>query len=178
MSGSGLPIDAVAVLGAQVHSPGVPGAALRRRLEHGIDVFRARGGGHLLLSGGGSSATPSEAAVMADMARAAGVPDAGIVVEDRSRNTFENAAYCGRIMRQRGWQRILIVTDGFHLRRALYVFRRLGLDVEGAGVPRPAGVSRLYWYGSYADEAVRLVRTRVLFALGAHKAVVGALDER
>jgi uncharacterized SAM-binding protein YcdF (DUF218 family) len=117
-------------------------------------------------------APPGEAVLMRELALAHGVADDRIVVEGRSRNTFENALFTGRIIRDRQWREVVIVTDHFHLMRALYVFRRLGLAVVGEGVRRPDDVSRLYWYTAYLDEAVRTVRSASLFLIGAHKSEV------
>jgi uncharacterized SAM-binding protein YcdF (DUF218 family) len=161
--------DAVVVLGAALAAPGVPGPALRRRLEHGVAVFLEREAAHLLVSGGVVGPPPAEAHVMRDLALARGVAAERIIVEDMARNTFENAVYCGRIMRERGWRRVVVVTDSFHLPRALYVFRRLGLEVAGEGVPRRPGISRLSWTRAHLDERIRMVRSAGLFAIGAHK---------
>jgi uncharacterized SAM-binding protein YcdF (DUF218 family) len=161
--------DAVLVLGAAMAAPGVPGQALVRRLEHGVAVFFAQNAQHLLVSGGVVGPPPAEAHAMRDLARARGVPAERIVVEDAARNTFENAIYAGRIIRDRGWARVILVTDAFHLRRALYVFRRLGLEVAGEGVPRRPGTSQLLWARAHVDERLRLVRSALLFRVGAHK---------
>ena len=67
---------------------------------------------------------------------------------------------------------VVVVTDAFHLPRALYVFRRLGLTVDGEGVPRSEGVTRLAWARSHLDERLRLARTAALFLTGAHKSIV------
>lgn len=163
------PVDAVVVLGAAVVAPGVPGPALRRRLAHGIRVWRHQPAAHLLLSGGAIAGLPAEARLMRELALAAGVADARIIVEDASRNTFENAVYSGAIIRRAGWRRVIVVTDAFHLRRALYIFRRIGLAVEGAGVPRPPDTSRLRWLRHHALEALRHLRCWQLFLIGAHK---------
>lgn len=168
------PIDAVVVLGAAVSAPGVPGPALRRRLVHGVGEYRARAAGHLVLSGGIVTHPPAEAYVMRDLACGMGVSEAAIVIEDRARNTFENAVFTGRILRERGWQRLLIVTDAWHLPRALYVFRRLGLPVSGAGVPHPAGVSPLARLRTHVEERVRFAYCAYLFARGRHRPVVRA----
>ena len=163
------PTDAVVVLGAVMAAPGIPGPALRRRLEHGVAVFSARDAAHLLVSGGVVGPPPAEAYVMRDMALARGVAAERIVVEDMARNTFENAVYAGRIMRERGWSRVIVVTNSYHMPRALYVFRRLGLTVTGEGVPRPPGTSRLSWMRAHLGERIRMVRSAGLFAIGAHK---------
>ncbi len=150
-------------------SPGLPGPALRRRLEHGVAVFFARNAGHLLVSGGVVGPPPAEAQIMRDLAMARGVAPSRIIVEEMARNTFENAVYAGRIIRERGWLRVVVVTDAFHLPRALYVFRRIGLQVMGEGVPRPAQATRLSWGRAHLEERLRMIRSAGLFAMGAHK---------
>jgi uncharacterized SAM-binding protein YcdF (DUF218 family) len=166
------PPDAVIVLGAAVVAPGVPGPALTRRVAWGIRVWRTTRARHLLLSGGAIAGLPAEARLMRELALAAGVPDDRIVVEEASRNTFENAVYAGAIVRQAGWRRIVVVTDQFHLPRALYIFRRIGLMVEGAGVPRQPGTSPGRWLRQHIEEKLRHVRCAQLFWVGAHKPLI------
>jgi uncharacterized SAM-binding protein YcdF (DUF218 family) len=164
--------DAVVVLGAAMTAPGIPGAALRRRVEYGVTVFAATGARHLVVSGGVVRHPPAEAHMMRDLAIIHGVAADRIVVEDVSRNTFENAVYVGRIIRERRWRRVVVVTDRFHLARALYCFRRLGLLVDGEGVPRRPDHSRLAWIRLHAVEQARLLRSAALFRMGAHKPLV------
>jgi uncharacterized SAM-binding protein YcdF (DUF218 family) len=163
------PVDAVVVLGAAMAAPGVPGPALVRRLEHAVGVYVYRNAGFLLVSGGLVGPPPAEAHVMRDLAVARGIATARILVEDQARNTFENAVYSGRIIRARGWSNVVVVTDGFHLRRALFVFRRLGLRVTGDAVPRPPRMSRLAWARLHLEERVHLGYSALLFLQGAHK---------
>lgn len=169
------PPDAVVVLGAAVVAPGEPGSAMRRRVAHAVGVMRECGAAHLVVSGGIVAAPPAEAHLMRDLALGRGVAATAIVIEDRSRNTFENAVYTGRIMRDRGWRRVTIVTDAFHMRRALYVFRRLGLAVEGAPVPRPPGMSARVWYGAHGRELAQWLYSAWLFRLNRHRPMVAAV---
>lgn len=170
-----LPADAVVVLGAPPLSPDVPGPVLERRVDHGVAVFRDRAAAFLVVSGGAVGPPPAEAEIMRTLALAKGVPNERIVVEDRARNTFENALYTGLIIRRRGWRRVIVVTDGFHLPRSLFVFRRLGLRVEGAPVRARAADSFQTRMRLYAREALAFARCAALFAIGRHKAVVAAV---
>jgi uncharacterized SAM-binding protein YcdF (DUF218 family) len=173
-SGCHGPIDAVIVLGAAVLRPGVPGPALQRRLNTGVATFRRVGARHLVLSGGIVAHPPAEAEVMRRLALAQGVAEEAIIVEPRARNTFENALYCGRILRERAWQRVIVVTDGWHLGRALYAFRRLGLAVSGVAVPRPRGVAAWRWWLHYGRDGLRRVGSWYLFQRGRHRPRVAA----
>jgi uncharacterized SAM-binding protein YcdF (DUF218 family) len=171
-------IDAVVVLGAAVSEAGVASAALRRRLAHGVTVWKQLEPAYLVVSGGIVGPPPAEAEVMRELAIELGVPPERIVEEDRAVNTFENAVYCGRIFHDRRWQRLVVVTDRFHLPRALFVFRRLGLPVAGAPVPGRCGLSRLEWTRAYLREFKSLIHSAYLFVIGRHKPIVDAVWHR
>lgn len=164
--------DAVVVLGAKVDASGNAGAAIRRRVAHAVRVVTERRIEVLLLSGGNGGPGPSEAAVMHRLALEHGIPGDQIVIEDRSRNTFENGVYTGRIIKDRGWRRIVLVTDDWHMRRALYVFRRLGLEAGGDPVRRPPDISRRAWARAHLDDSAALVRSAWLFWIGRDKDIV------
>ena len=157
--------DAVVVLGAQVLPGGRPSTALRRRLEHGVVTFRSSGAPVLVVSGGVGAEPPSEATVMARMAEALGVSPRHIVAEDRSHSTLEQAEQVAAVARRRGWQRVLVVTDRYHLPRAVFLFRRAGLDVQGSGCGR-AGGSLVRWWGGVLREAPAWVKTAALVISG------------
>lgn len=170
--------DAIVVLGAAVLRPGVPGPAMARRVAHAVRVMKCRQIDYLVVSGGIVGPPPAEAEVMRRLAVVEGVDPARIVVEDRARNTFENAVYTGRIMRDRGWRRVVVVTDAFHMRRALYAFRRIGLVADGEAVTGLGGMSRWTWCAAHARELRALAYSAWLFALGRHKAIVARVWEQ
>lgn len=58
-----------------------------------------------------------------------GVPDAALVLEERSRNTRENARFVARLARERGVQAVFLVTSSMHMPRAALLFRHQGLEV-------------------------------------------------
>ncbi|MDJ0950461.1 MAG: YdcF family protein [Alphaproteobacteria bacterium] len=130
------PYDVIVVLGTRVLADGRPSPALARRLAHGVRLFRDGRGAWLVLSGGAAGGRPAEAEIMRDLALAAGVPEDRVVLEPASANTFENVLNTAEIMRRRGWSRALVVSDGYHLRRALAVFRRLPVSAEASAAPR------------------------------------------
>jgi uncharacterized SAM-binding protein YcdF (DUF218 family) len=62
--------------------------------------------------------------------RRAGVPDDRMVLEDRSRNTRENAVESGKIVAAHGWRTLLLVTSAAHVDRALGCFHDVGLNPD------------------------------------------------
>lgn len=120
--------DAIVVLGCPSR------AALKRRLDRGIALLRRGRGSLLVLSGGGGGPVP-EAEIMREAALASGVPEAKLLTEAASRDTFENARETARLLGLRGLGSVLLVSDRAHLPRAAILFRLAGLRVAGrAGV--------------------------------------------
>ncbi|MBV9587645.1 MAG: YdcF family protein [Alphaproteobacteria bacterium] len=127
--------DAIVVLGCQLFPGGRPSERLRRRVALGVELYR-EGAAPLIVMSGGGAGTVSEATVMRDLARKDGVPETALLLETESRNTFENAGYTARLLRESGKMRIVLVSDRAHLPRAARMFRRAGIDViDVAGVP-------------------------------------------
>jgi uncharacterized SAM-binding protein YcdF (DUF218 family) len=80
---------------------------------------------------------------MRQIALAAGVCADRIVLEDQATSTFWSAVYCARILRQHGWVSALIVSDRYHLPRAVFTFRCLGVAAMGYAVERQYPAMRL-----------------------------------
>jgi len=128
--------QAIVVLGGGI-SPAGPGE-LFFNLESGADrvwhaarLFHASKAPLVLLSGGSDpehSAT-SEAEAMRQFMVDIGVSEQAIALENRSRNTTENAEYSAEMLAERGVTRILLVTSGYHMPRAKGLFEAQGLEV-------------------------------------------------
>ncbi len=166
--------DVIVVLGAAVGAGGGPSAALRRRVAEGVRRLEAGAAPVLLLSGGKGGGTgdrrPSEAEVMRDLALAAGVAEARLVLDTESRSTLDNARRSARIMRARGWTKALVVTDAVHLPRALLAFRALGIEAKGAAVAGGARDQPVWaWPYHLAREALAFLWYAALIAAGRHR---------
>jgi uncharacterized SAM-binding protein YcdF (DUF218 family) len=170
--------DVIIVLGAALRPDGSPSPALERRVVRGVRAFREGLAGHLLLSGGAVRHPTPEAEAMARLALALGVPPESLVLEDRSRNTFENALHCGREMAERGWRQAAVVTDSFHMARALFVFRKLGIPAIGCPVHECLGETRWRWYVAHLREMAAFARSATLFAIGRDRPAVEAARRR
>jgi uncharacterized SAM-binding protein YcdF (DUF218 family) len=141
------------LLGAPVAADGRPGPALARRLRCALRLLRADPRSLALVTGGAPRRAPrsrAEALVAADALAAAGISPARILVETLARNTWQNAAESARLLRGQGLERrpLLLVTDPWHLPRALLAFRAHGLRARGAGcrvdaAERPPALPRL-----------------------------------
>jgi uncharacterized SAM-binding protein YcdF (DUF218 family) len=85
------------------------------------------------VSGGGASKDGSYASAMAQLIEAEGIPKAEIVLEEKSRNTHENAAFTSQLLRERGFHTIVLVVEADSMLRAERCFRREGVTV----IPAP-----------------------------------------
>ncbi len=153
-------LHVIIVLGAAVWRGGEPSPALRRRVSHAVELLQAGQGRMLLMTGGLGTHPPPEAHVMRQLAMAQGIPDTRILLEDQATSTFQSALRCTRILRQHGWSTALIVTDRYHLPRALLSFRAMGVRAQGSA-PQGGRYSRRRWKVWY-------YRIRELLALGCY----------
>ncbi len=151
-------VDAVVVLGAEVLGPDRPSAAVRRRMTHGIEALARWHCDTLVVAGGVGPAGVSEASVMRRLALEMGVPPQAVVVEESSRNTLQQAANVAAMAREQGWQSLILVSDRFHLPRACFLFRRMGVRVVGDPTPGRGQATLGQWWGGYLREAGAWVR--------------------
>lgn len=128
-------LDWIIVLGAHVRPDGEPSRALRHRLEAALAYLEANPMTGVVASGGRGSNEPcTEAAAMARWLTARGIARERIVEEGASTTTAENIAYARRLIARadrgapHGIARIGIVTNDFHLYRALRIARHQGLE--------------------------------------------------
>ena len=88
-----------------------------------------------VLASGGARPEAPYSVVMRDALEREGVPPAMIWTEENSRSTYENAVNSAVILRARGIRKIALVTEAYHMPRAVQCFRKQGLEV----VPAPCG---------------------------------------
>jgi uncharacterized SAM-binding protein YcdF (DUF218 family) len=105
------------------------------RLLETFDLLRTGAAKNAIISGGNPSAARSqkvEARVLADQLIAWGIEPSRILVEDRARNTHENATESAALVRAHApaWTTVLVVTSAFHMPRAYGCFRAEGLIVD------------------------------------------------
>ena len=121
--------DAILVLGRELVDD-APTEVFRSRLDHGRELWREGWAPLIVVSGGlTGTATRTEAAVVRDYLLAAGVPEAAIWTEDRSRHTLENLFNARETMYRDGLRRSLLVSDPLHLARVMAFARGLQFDL-------------------------------------------------
>lgn len=97
----------------------ISGGDTNARTDEAIRLFQQQWAPLLIVSGAAADKTSqSNAAAMRQRANAQGVPLAQIIAEERSETTKQNAVEVKAIARQRQLKRLILVTSGYHMRRA------------------------------------------------------------
>jgi uncharacterized SAM-binding protein YcdF (DUF218 family) len=88
----------------------------------------------LVLTGGSfpDNIPPSEAASMAQIMEVMGVPRDALLLEEASRNTYENALLVHQMLKDRGIEDIILVTSASHMPRSVQLFENVGFNVTPA----------------------------------------------
>lgn len=151
--------DAVVVLGGGVSPaghgdlyPNLESAA--DRVWHAARLFHASRAPLVLLSGGSDPeySSHSEAEAMRQFIVDLGVPAQAIILEQRSRNTADNARYSAALLEEQGVSTILLVTSALHMPRARALFEAQGLVVIPVATDHEAH-SRPLWRNLLPDTA-------------------------
>lgn len=126
--------DCILVLGAGVHPDGTPSNMLEDRLLQGISLYKLQASDRLLMSGDHGRANYDEVNIMKDFAVARQVPSSDVFMDHAGFSTYESVYRARDIFQAK---KVIIVSQRYHLYRALYIAKRLGLDAYGvASDPR------------------------------------------
>jgi SanA protein len=122
--------DAIVVLGASVLADGTPSTILQDRLDDGIALYFAGAAPKIIMSGDNGSASYNEVKAMKAYAISQGVPSEDIFCDHAGFSTYESMYRAKYVF---GCQRIVVATQTYHLYRALWSAKSLGM--EAIGVP-------------------------------------------
>ncbi len=121
-------VDCILILGAGLNSDESPSFMLEDRLEKGIALFDMGVSDRLLMSGDHGRTDYDEVNVMKQYAIAEGAPSEMIFMDHAGFSTYESLYRARDIFEA---DKIVIVTQRYHLYRALYVADRLGIEAYG-----------------------------------------------
>lgn len=130
------------ILGATLNADGSPPEMLVDRVQTGVEAYKQGKVQRLLLTGDDGAFHTNEVKVMRQLALDQGVPNTDIFVDGHGYRTYES---CKRAKTVFHITDALIVTQDFHIRRALYLCSRLGLHVEGLTADSHR-YPDLFWY--------------------------------
>lgn len=119
--------DAVFVLGAAAYGKN-PSPVFRERINHAMNIYRARHCRYILLTGGKKFAEDfGEAVVAREYLIKNGIPSGDILLESTSNNTYENFLFSLPIISSRNISSIIIVSDPYHMKRASMIADDFGI---------------------------------------------------
>lgn len=121
-------VDCILVLGCYVHENGNPSAMLSDRLQQGVALYDAGAAPKLLMSGDHGQTSYDEVNAMKQYAIDAGVPSEDIFMDHAGFSTYESIYRARDVFEAK---KIIIVTQGYHLHRALHIANALGLEAYG-----------------------------------------------
>lgn len=122
------PVDAVVVLGAGINWDGSPSAILQDRLDVAIGLYEDGLAPKLIMSGDNSDASYNEVMAMANYAIDQGVPARDIFCDHAGVSTYDSMYRLANVF---GVDSCVVVTQEYHLYRALYDAQAFGIDVVG-----------------------------------------------
>ena len=156
--------QAIVILGGDKHPAAAeyggqdqPSALTLGRLRYGAWLHEQTGLPILVTGGTPSGQGESEAAIMARVL-ASSFRTRTRWQEAQSNNTAENAIYSARMLKESGVRRVLLVTDAWHMPRALQAFRAQGVEVIAA--PTMASAARPWTLINLIPAAGALLQSR------------------
>lgn len=120
--------DAIIVFGASVRSTG-PSPMLQDRLDTALEQYRLGRADRILVSGDHGTPEYNEVQAMKDYLVERGVPAGAVFMDHAGFDTYSTLYRARDVF---GIERAVLCTQSYHLYRACYIGRRLGLDVTGA----------------------------------------------
>lgn len=121
-------VDCALVLGAGVRDDGTPSGVLQDRLDEALAVWRDGRVKRILVSGDHASPSYDEPNAMRAYLEAHGVPPSVIFMDHAGLDTYSSVWRARHVF---GARSVIVVTQRFHLPRAVWVARSLGMEAEG-----------------------------------------------
>ena len=135
------PADAAIVLGAAAWN-GQPSPVFEERIKHAIDLYRAGRVRSIIFTGGaGEGESVAESIAASRYALAHGVAPQDVYCETASHYTHENLLDAKAIVEQQQFDRVLVVSDPLHMRRAMTMARDFGLNAYSSPTPTSRYIS-------------------------------------
>ena len=138
-------VDCILVLGCKVKSNGVPSDMLEDRLRRGVELFHAGAAPKLLMSGDHGTMTYNEVQSMKQFAIDNEIDSSDIFMDHAGFSTYESIYRARDIFQAK---KIIIVTQEYHLYRALYIANTLGMEAYGVNAD----------YRNYSGQTARDIR--------------------
>ncbi len=138
-------VDCILVLGCGVRDDGTPSPMLADRLQRGVSLYQLQAAPKLLMTGDHGREEYDEVNTMKKYALDCGIDGADVFMDHAGFSTYESMYRAKEIFQA---EKIIIVTQQYHLYRAVYIAEQLGLEAYGVASD----------YRSYAGQPMREIR--------------------
>lgn len=138
-------VDCILVLGCKVKDSGEPSDMLYDRLTRGVELYDLKAAPKLLMSGDHGQDHYDEVNAMKQFALDEGVPSVDIFMDHAGFSTYESIYRAKEVF---GVQKMIIVSQEYHLYRALYIAQELGVEAYGVSAD----------YRNYSGQTARDIR--------------------
>ena len=129
------PVDAIVVLGAAQYN-GRPSPVLSARLDHALSLYEDGLAPMIVLTGGRARGDAyTEAETGQAYLRERGVPASAMLLENEGRDTFTTMKGVAALLADTDVDRLLLVSDGFHLLRSELMARHFGFETYSSAAP-------------------------------------------
>lgn len=145
-------VDCILVLGCQVNGDGKPSDMLADRLKRGIELYKQGSAPKIIMSGDHGQNVYDEVNTMKQVAIDSEVPSSDIFMDHAGFSTYESVYRAKEIFEA---DKIIIVTQEYHLYRALYIAEKLGVKAYGV-----SSDYRTYWGQSNREAREILARCK------------------
>lgn len=143
------PAPAALVLGAQVNPDGTPSAFLAARLDLASQLYLAGKIKMIVVSGDSMAEEYDEPRAMQAYLVAAGIPESDLIVDSGGIDTYSS---CVRARDIFGLSDLIVVSQSYHLPRAVATCVHVGLNAFGVGDDSARQYARSWWSGAIRDQ--------------------------
>lgn len=151
--------DCAVVCGYYADEDGTASSIMKTRVKRAVELWKSEAVHYIIMSGGAVYNQYVEAEVMKRYAMNLGVPESSIYVEPQAVSTYHNILHSRKVMETNEWKNCVVVTNGWHLRKADHYARKFRLDYTMCRARNPKEQTkiesiRLYaatWWNMYQN---------------------------
>jgi uncharacterized SAM-binding protein YcdF (DUF218 family) len=149
--------DCIVVFAGGTGESGKAGQGYEERVGYAVELYK-KGYASRVIFSSGYMFFFKEPVVMKALAVSLGVPQEAIILEDKASGTYQNVRFTRDILLSNGWNRILLVSSPYHMRRAALVFNKIAGNIKVSYTPLP---NALFYSHPERDEHNRRVLKRI-----------------
>ncbi len=126
--------DCIVIFAGGVGESGKAGQGYEERVQYAIELYK-KGYAKNLIFSSGYIYVFKEPLVMKALAVSLGIPEESIALDDKAKNTYENVKFTKEILNKNNWNKILLISSPYHMRRALLVFNKIAKNIKVSYLP-------------------------------------------